>query len=73
MHPLEEKRKKNKLTMDAMGEKLGCGLSVYKSWIYGWRYPSAKNLQRIEEEVGVTPGELWEAYKARRPAPEAAE
>lgn len=63
MHPLEEYRKNNNLKMSEICDVLGCKLSPYKSWIYGWRYPSAKNLQKIEEKVGVTPDKLLVAYK----------
>jgi transcriptional regulator with XRE-family HTH domain len=63
MHPLEEYRKENKLKMSEVCDTLGCGLSVYKSWIYGWRYPSVRNLEKIEKAVGVTPDRLFSAYK----------
>ncbi|MBO6893417.1 MAG: helix-turn-helix transcriptional regulator [Roseibium sp.] len=73
MHPLEEYRKENKLKMQELSKKLGCGLSVYKSWIYGWRYPSVKNLRRIEVKTSVKPDQLWEAYKRLQKNLEAAE
>ncbi|QFS98867.1 Helix-turn-helix domain protein [Labrenzia sp. THAF191b] len=63
MHPLEEYRKNNNLTMQEMCDRIGCKLSPYKSWIYGWKFPSARNLLLIKEAVDISADRLLKAYE----------
>lgn len=63
MHPLEHYRRTKNLSMPEMSTFLGCKLSAYKSWIYGWRCPSARNLLKIEQKAGITADQVLKSYR----------
>ncbi|MGM0804675.1 MAG: helix-turn-helix domain-containing protein [Bacillota bacterium] len=59
-------RKANKLKMKTILNHVGCARSTYTAYELGYRNPSLKNLGKIAEILGTTPGELLIPSKNER-------